>query len=111
MTNLDRLKLELANRQYYTDSEYTVFLDEEGLAATAAYDKKTDYQPLLLTVIDILDTLQNNIDNLMKIQTEFTTRTQAYEFLKDRIDQINRKIATLPTYDGNDNQISFLYHD
>ena len=55
MTVLDRLKLELSNRQYYTDSEYTIFLEEEGLTATAAYNKSSDYQPLLLTIIDILD--------------------------------------------------------
>ena len=26
MTNLERLKLELSNKAYYTDNEYTIFL-------------------------------------------------------------------------------------
>jgi len=34
MTNLERLKLELANKQYFTDDEYAVFLDNTGFEAT-----------------------------------------------------------------------------
>ena len=38
MTNLERLKLYLNNKQYFTDKEYTQFLDECGLDAIEDYD-------------------------------------------------------------------------
>ena len=30
MTNLERLKLELSNKEYYTDDEYNIFLSENN---------------------------------------------------------------------------------
>lgn len=111
MTNLERLKLELSNQKYYTDEEYTVFLEENSLSADEDYMKVTDQLPLLQTVIDVLNTLMNNIDNLMKVQTEFTTRTQAYKYLNDRVATIEKKIACMPAYEPVSSQITFLYHN
>lgn len=111
MTNLERLKLELSNQKYYTDEEYAVFLEEQGLASTDTYDKSTNQLELLQTVIDILNTLMNNIDNLMKVQTEFTTRTQAYKYLNDRVATIEKKIACMPAYEPVSSQITYLYHN
>jgi hypothetical protein len=62
MTNLERLKLELANKSYFTDTEYAVFLEENGLDSTKTYDKQTNQLPLLQTVLAILQALQNNLD-------------------------------------------------
>ena len=42
MTNLERLKLELSNKSYYTDEEYSVFLNENNLVPTDTYDKTTN---------------------------------------------------------------------
>lgn len=111
MTNLDRLKLELSNQKYYTDEEYAVFLEEQGLTSTDTYDKPTNQLELLQTVIDILNTLMNNIDNLMKVQTEFTTKTQAYKYLNDRVATIEKKIACMPAYYPTSSQITYLYHN
>jgi len=111
MTNIERLKLELSNQAYYTDTEYAVFLEEQGLTATDTYDKSTNQLALLNTVIDILNTLMNNIDNLMKVQTEFTTRTQAYKYLNDRVATIEKKIACMPSYEPVSSQITYLYHN
>ncbi len=41
MTVLERLKLELSNKEYFTDQEYTTFLQENNLTATDNYDKTT----------------------------------------------------------------------
>lgn len=111
MTNIERLNLELSNQAYYTDTEYAVFLEEQGLTATDTYDKSTNQLALLNTVIDILNTLMNNIDNLMKVQTEFTTRTQAYKYLNDRVATIEKKIACMPSYEPVSSQITYLYHN
>lgn len=41
MTVLERLKLELNNKEYLTDAEYIQFLTENNLISTDAYDKAT----------------------------------------------------------------------
>lgn len=99
MTILDRLKLELANKQYFNDFEYEVFLAENGLKDIKAdYDKATNQLALLQTVRDIFEALSNNIELFMKVQTEFTTVSSAYSNLNDRINNIEKRIAELPNY-------------
>lgn len=39
MTNLERLKLELNNKEYFSYVEYTVFLEENNLIATDEHIK------------------------------------------------------------------------
>ena len=53
MTNLERLKLELSNKSYYTDDEYNVFLNENNLIPTDTYDKTNNEIDLLKTVVNI----------------------------------------------------------
>ena len=38
MTNLERLNLELSNKPYFSNTEYAIFLDENGLTSTDNYD-------------------------------------------------------------------------
>lgn len=51
MTNIERLKLELSNKQYFTDAEYSVFLEENELIAMEQYNKSLDEVFLLQTII------------------------------------------------------------
>ena len=111
MTNLARLKLELSNREYYTEDEYKVFLDEQGLVPTEEYNKTTNQYALLNTVIEILQTLTNNLDYYMRVQTEFQTTTQAYKNLNDRIDELYKRIQLMPQYEQTASQITYLYHN
>lgn len=111
MTNLNRLKLELANKKYFTDEEYTVLLDEQGLNPASEYNKKQDELYLLETVICVLQMLSNNIDLYRSIETEFTTNTQAYTNLKDRIDELYKRIAMIPTYEPTVSCITNLFVD
>lgn len=110
MTNLERLKLELAHKDYYTDEEYTVFLEEQNLEPNGEYDKSICQIGLLYTVIAVLETLSNNIDHYRTVQTEFVTNTQAYEHLKNRIDELYKKIALIPSYEPTVSQITNLYY-
>ena len=48
MTNLERLKLELAHKDYFTDTEFRVFLEENGLDADYTYNKAENQLELLL---------------------------------------------------------------
>lgn len=97
MTNLERLKVELSNKAYFTDEIYTMYLSENDLIATETYSKATDQRGLLYTVIDILEALSNDIDMFRKVETEFLTTDSAYKYLEKRINDINKRILALPT--------------
>lgn len=110
MTNLQRLKMELGNKEYFSDDDYAVYLDEEGLKASNEYAKEANQYALLSTVIDILEALSNNIDYYRSITTEFTTNSQAYKNLKDRIDELYKKRELLPDYAPTASQVTYLYY-
>lgn len=96
MTNLQRLKLELSNKAYYTDEEYTVFLQENNLVATETYAKETNNLELLNTVIAILETLSNDVDLMRKIDAkDITSIDQAYKYISQRIQSIKAKIIEI----------------
>lgn len=96
MTNLERLKLELSNKEYYTDVEYSVFLEENNLLPTDTYSKTTNQINLLETVINVLETLSNDVDMMRKIDSkEITSIDQAYKYLTERITAIKTKILEI----------------
>ena len=101
ITILERLKLELSNKDYYTDAEYSVFLEENNLAGDDiiddTYDKKTMQRNLLLTVVDVLETLANDVDLMRKIDvTDIQNTSEAIEWLRKRINDVKQKISTIP---------------
>lgn len=96
MTNLERLKLELSNKEYYTDAEYSVFLEENNLIPSSTYSKVTNQINLLETVINVLETLSNDVDMMRKINSkEITSIDQAYKYLAERITSIKTKILEI----------------
>ncbi|MFI3325950.1 MAG: hypothetical protein R3Y35_07225 [Clostridia bacterium] len=109
LSNIERLKIELNYQTYYNDFDLHQFLLENGLEPSEKYSKSQHQAQLLQTVIDILESLMNNIDNFRKVQTEFTTTTEAYSYLKDRINQIERKIASIPNIDITTSNVTFMY--
>ena len=109
---LDRLKVELSNKQYYSDDTYAMYLDENGLDATAAYNKDTMRRALYQTVYDVLNSLANNIDLFRSVETEFATTSQAYKYLQERLNDIQAKIVSIPdNSDEETSNIHFLFHD
>lgn len=109
MDNLSRLKLEV--KPYYSDFEYGVFLQENGLVPTDTYDKARDELYLLQTVVCILQALSNNIDIMMSISSEFTSTSSAYKNLQNRIDDLTKRIALIPTYESTAKTITYLFHN
>lgn len=96
MTNLERLKLELSNKQYYTDVEYTVFLQENNLEPSGFYSKTTNEVNLLETVIAVLETLSNDVDLMRKIDSkDIISIDQASKYLASRIRNIKGKIIEI----------------
>lgn len=109
MKVLDRLKMELSNQQYFSDEQYIQFLTENSLTQTDEYDKSTMQKPLLLTVVDILEAVTNDIDLMTGISTEFSNIGQAYEFLEARIQQVKDKIAAIPEPEEDYSCFSLMY--
>ena len=112
ITVLDRLKIELNNKDYYSDDTYSMYLDENGLDSTANFNVVTMKKSLYQTVYDILDSLANNIDLFRSVVTEFTTTSEAYKYLQERLNDIQAKIFSIPDnpYEDEPN-IHFLFHD
>jgi len=111
MTILERLKLELSNKDYFTDAEYTVFLSENGLLPTDNYNKQLHQRNLLYTCIDVLEAVSNDVDMMRKVSDDTTglTTEQAYKYLVDRIDKIKNKIATLPNDEVENNSFTLMF--
>ena len=55
MTNLERLKLYLNKKQYFTDTDYSQFLEECGLDAYEDYSHDYDKKEMLETVYTVLN--------------------------------------------------------
>ena len=109
MQVLDRLKMELSNKQYFPDEQYTQFLVENSLTSTDEYDKTTMQKPLLLTVLDILEAVSNDIDVMRSIETEFSNEGSAYKYIADRIQQVKDKIASIPDPEEDYSCFSLMY--
>lgn len=96
MTVLERLKLELSNKQYYSDEEYSVLLEENNLMSEFLYDKTTMQIQLLETCINVLETLSNDVDLMRKIDTkDVATIDQAFEWLDKRLSTLKEKVQEL----------------
>lgn len=94
ISNLDRLRLELREKDYFKDSKriYYAVLEENGLDPCDSYDKANDQVPMLESVYTILQMLSNDIDAFRKIETEFTTVSAAYQYLQKRLKDLRDEI-------------------
>ncbi len=108
MKVIERLMMELNNKEYFTPNEYATFLEENSLDADTTYVKETHQRNLLYTVIDILEAVSNDIELLRKTQTEFMTTESAYKHIQERIEKIRQRIYSISDNE-NDNMISLLF--
>lgn len=101
MTVLERLQVELNHKDYFTDDEYTMYLQENELSSGDSYDKSTMQRNLLLTVIDILEAISNDVDLMRTISDNSTNLSvsDALKLLQTRIQDIKDKIATISNED------------
>lgn len=96
VTNYDRLMMYLNHKQYYPEYEMRVYLSENGLEATDLYNKNTDYRKMHCAILEILESLTNNIDLFRTVETEFATTSEAYASLERRIQKLKQKIDEIP---------------
>ena len=109
MNTLERLKMELNNQEYFSDNEYIQFLTENNLVSTDGYDKASMQRQLLMTVLDVLEAVSNDIDVMTAISTEFANIGQAYKYMENRIAQLKDKIASLPEPEQEYSCFSLMY--
>lgn len=96
MTNLERLKIELNQKPYYSDEIFKMYLGENDLDQAAEYNKAKDQRGLFGAVLDVLQSLANDIDLFRKTETEFVSTGEAYKYLQRRLDDIKNRIAAIP---------------
>ena len=105
----DRLKMELANQEYFNEEQYNQFLLENDLVPTAEYNRLEMQKQLYFTCIDILEAVCNDIDLMTGISTEFSNIGQAYQFMEARIVNLKDKIASIPDPEEEYSQFSLMY--
>ena len=96
MQILDRLKLELSNQEYFSDTEYIQFLKENDLEPTEEYIKDVMQRDLYQAVIDVFEAVCNDINIMRSISTGFGNIGQAYDYIEARIAQLKDKQAAIP---------------
>lgn len=113
MNVIDRLKMELGNKEYFTDEQYIQFLIENdfdpNLVGSLLYDKTTMQKQLLFTVLDILEAVCNDVDIMRRVETEFTTTSGAYTYLKERIQSVKDRIASIPNAEEEYSDFTLMY--
>lgn len=97
-TVLNRLKMELNNKNYFTEDEYELYLAENSLNSVDNYDKSTMQRNLLSTILDILEALSNDVDMMHKLDDpDLMSVSEAYKFLAEQKQNIKNRIAAIPT--------------
>lgn len=94
MTNINRLTIEMNNKQYFENTQevYETILDEHGLDPQDEYENANNRVALQESVYSILQMLSNNLDLFCKIETEFITKSAAYAYLQKRLADIRAEI-------------------
>lgn len=113
-TVLDRVKLQLNFKPYYSDDGYRIFIYENSLDPDATYNKDTDQKNMLKVVYEILDTLANDISLFRKIETEFATEGEAYKYLQLRLADLKARIDDIPDPvdpDADNSNITFMFYN
>jgi len=116
MTNLERFKFNINEKQYFSTPEkteqiYENLLEENGLDPAEDYDKSSDEIPMLEAVYSLLQMLANNIEIYCKVETEFATTTAAYQYLQKRLADLRAEIDRIKLdthYEDSEGNVSSL---
>lgn len=114
MRIIDRLMVELNHKAYYSEDEFRVILEENGLCGSDFYNKNEHYRKLLCTVLEVLEMLANNIDVFRTVETEFATTSEAYKYLERRIQRLQQRIDSIPDepiVGGRDSDFTHIFRD
>ncbi len=115
MTNIERLQFELSEKEYFSKGKalevYSQVLEENNLDPFEEYTKANDQINMLESVYTILQMLANNIELYIKVETEFTTTSAAYQYLQKRLkdlrDEIDR-VKLVTHYEDESGNVSSI---
>lgn len=119
ISNYERLRMELNGKDYFENPKefyksqevYCSVLEENGLDPYDIYEKSNDRIKLLESVYTILQMLANNIEMYIKVETEFTTTSAAYQYLQKRLkdlrDEIDR-VKLVTHYEDESGNVSSI---
>lgn len=108
MNNINRLTLELNNKEYFENTQevYEQILSEHALDPLDEYEAANDKVALLECVYSILQMLSNDLDKFCKIETEFITKSAAYAYLQKRLADIRAEIDRVKDETGTADKIT-----
>lgn len=95
MINIERLNLELNDKDYFGNSQRDLFeniLNDNNLDPLDEYVKDNDRVNMLESVYDVLNMLSNDIDKFRRVETEFVTTSAAYQYLQKRLRDLRAEI-------------------
>ena len=113
-TVLDRVKLQLNFKPYYSDDGLRIFIYENNLDPDVTYNKDTDEKNKLKVVYEVLETLANDISMFRKFETEFATESEAYKYLQMRLADLRARIDDIPDPvdpDADNSNITFMFYN
>lgn len=121
MINIERLNLELNDKDYFGNSQQDLFeniLNDNNLDPFDEYSKENDRVNMLESVYDILNMLANDIDKFRRVETEFVTTSAAYQYLQKRLKDLRAEIdrvkleTAYTDEDGNTSSVvGFMYYN
>lgn len=100
ISNYERLRMELNGKDYFENPKeiyksqeiYYAVLEENELDPCDIYEKSNDRINMLESVYSILQMLANNIELYVKVETEFTNTSAAYQYLQKRLKDLRDEI-------------------
>ncbi|MDR1688814.1 MAG: hypothetical protein LBS21_09435 [Clostridiales bacterium] len=114
ITCLDRLHMELGHKPYCGEDrnnrQYKIFLEENGLYADWKYNRDSMEKQLLKTVISIMEMLANNLDNYMKIETNFLTQSAALDSIHKRIAHLESRIDKIKREEESNSDFTYMFY-
>lgn len=109
MNNIQRLQMEIKDITI-DDNELIIYLQENGLHPHQAYDatSHSNKRGIYASALQVLESIANNPTMMSAIKIDDMTVSTFHENLMARIDQLERKLRTMPKSDSNSN-IFMLY--
>ncbi|MED4374321.1 hypothetical protein P9274_01055 [Schinkia azotoformans] len=111
MTNLQRLLLEIKSINLQQE-ELSIYLQENGLNPHDEYqaNSKTAKRNIYRTALSILESIASSPQNMKSYKLDDMTITDFHENLMNRIDQLERKIRTMPLDEQSDSNFFMLFN-
>ena len=111
MTNLQRLLLEVQSINLQQD-ELSIYLQENDLQPHNEYipSSQLNKRNIYRTALSILESIANNPATMKNYKMDDTTVSDFSDNIQNRIDQLERKIRTMPIDEQTDSNYFMLFN-